>query len=69
MNIVPRDFKGQNTQGPQAHLGKTDLVPVTQPLSLIRGVFLSKQDKDILSMVMKYWTREMGVPPFKSLGG
>ena len=44
-----------------AHLGKTDLVSVAQPLPKIWGAFLCKEDKNILSSVMKYWTREIGV--------
>ena len=35
-----------------SHLGKTDLVSVAQPLPKIREAFLSKQDKNILSLVM-----------------
>ena len=44
-----------------AHLGKTDLVSVAKPLPKIQETFLIKQDKNILFLAMKYWTREIGV--------
>ena len=40
--------------------GKTDLVSVAQPLPKIKETCLSKQDKNILFLAMKYWTREIG---------
>ena len=40
---------------------ETDLVSGAQSSPKIRGAFLSKQDRNILSLVRKYLTREIGV--------
>ena len=42
-------------------LGKTDLVSVAQPLPKFWEALISEQGKNILSLIMKYWMREIGV--------
>ena len=43
------------------HLGKTNLVWVAKPSAKILKLCLRKQDKNLLFLVIKYWTGEIGV--------